>query len=124
MQNTGSSGEENDKKKSGNDRSNIKKKRHYNNGKGDKEKPFFCLLHGRNITHTNQCCMLQQDAEKRKKEHKKNGGKSQRANKQEIHTIVDFTKQAMELAKTANKKEGEELNYFDDLSISTTNMSS
>ena len=68
--------------------------------------------------------MLQQDAKKRKEEHKKNGGKSQRANKQEIRTIVDFTKQAMELAKTANKKEGEELNYFDDLSISTTDMSS
>ena len=36
---------------------------------------------------------------------------------------MEFAKQAMELAKQAEKKEGEELNNFDDLSISTTGMS-
>ena len=70
-----------------------------------------------------QCRTLQQDAEKHKEERKKNGSKGQRASKQELHTIVEFSRQAMETAKIANKNEGEELNNFDDLSISTTSMS-
>ena len=55
--------------------------------------------------------------------HKKNGSKSQRASKQDLHTIVEFARQVMELAKTADKNEGEELNNFDKLATSTTGMS-
>ena len=36
---------------------------------------------------------------------------------------MEFAKQAMESAKQAKQKEGEEINNFDDLSISTTRMS-
>ena len=46
-----------------------------------------------------------------------------RAHKQEIHTIMEFSRQAIDLAKTAIKNEEEELRSFDDLSISTTSMS-
>ena len=60
---------------------------------------------------------------KRKEERKKNGAKIHCAGKQEIHAIVEFARQAMESAKLAKKKDGEELNNFDDLSISTTGMS-
>ena len=52
---------------------------------------------------------------KRKEECKKNGAKSQRAGKQEIHIIAELARQAMKLAKKVKKKEGEELNNFDDL---------
>ena len=110
-QKTGSSNKEKDKKKSKNDRSNGKKKRRRGNGKDNKDKPFFCLIHGKNSLHnSNQCCTLQQDAEKRKEERKKNGAKSQRTGKHELHAIVEFAKQTMELAKQAKQKEGEELN--------------
>ena len=74
---TGSSNEEKDKKKSENDRSNGKKKRPCGNGKGNKDKPFFCLIHGKNSSHnSDQCCTLQKDAEKYKDEHEKNGTKT------------------------------------------------
>ena len=45
-----------------------------------------------------------------------------RASKDELHTIMEFAKQAMKLANAKNKKE--ELNNFDNLSISTTRMHS
>ena len=78
----------------------------------------------KNSSHnSDQCCTLQQDAKKRKEERKKNGTKIQCTSKQEIHAIVEVARQAMESAKQAEKKEGEELNNFDDLSISTTRMS-
>ena len=56
--------------------------------------------------NSNQCRNLQQDTEK-KEELKKNGGKGQRTSKQELHTIVDVSRQTMESAKTANKNKEE-----------------
>ena len=72
---------------------------------------------------SDQCCTLQKDAEKDKDERKKNGAKNPRAGKHELHAIMEFAKQAMRSAKQAKQKEGEELNNFGDLSISTTGMS-
>ena len=101
---TGSSNKDNGRKKGRNDCSNSKKKCRCNNRKSDKEKPFFCLLHRKNNTHnSDKCYILWQDVEKLKEEHKKNGSKNQRTSKQEIHAIVEFSMQAMELAKTADK---------------------
>ena len=45
------------------------------------------------------------------------------AQKNELRAIVEFAKQAMKSANQAKNKE-EELNNFDDLSISTTGMHS
>ena len=88
-----------------------------------KNRVFASFTKKNSLHNSNQCCTLQQDAEKHKEERKKNGAKSQCTSKQEIHAIVEFARQAMELAKIAEKKEGEELNNFDYLSISTTRMS-
>ena len=106
---TGSSNKEKDKKKGKNDCSNSKKKCCRGYGKGNEDKPLFCLIHGKNSSkNSNQCCNLHQDAEKHKEERKKNGVKSQcAAGKHEIHTIMEFAKQEMESAKQAKQKEGE-----------------
>ena len=123
----GSSNNETNKKTTDNDSSNGKKKRRRGtgkgNGKGDDDKPFFCLIHGKNTSHnSDQCRTLQKDAEKHKDDRKKNGAKNQRAHKNELHAIVEFAKQAMNSAKKTDTTE--ELNNFDDLSISTTGMHS
>ena len=77
----------------------------------------------KNTTYnSDQYHTLQQDAEKCKEERMINSSKSQHASKQELHTIVEFSRKAMESAKTGNKKE-EELNNFDSISIYTTGMS-
>ena len=123
----GPSNNEKDKKDKNNDRSNGKKKRRCGNGKSDEDKQFFCLIHGKNPTHnSDQCCILQEDAKRHKEERKKssakNGTKNPHASKDELHAIVEFAKQAMKLANAKNKKE--ELNNFDDLSVSTITMHS
>ena len=120
----GPSNNKKDKKKSDNDRSNGKKKHRRGTGKCDEDKPFFCIIHGKNTSHnSDQCHTLQKDAKKHKDKRKKNGAKNLRVSKHKFHTIVKFAKQAMKSANQAKQKEGEELNNFDDLSISTTGMS-
>ena len=58
---------------------------------------------------------------KHKDKRKKNDAKNPRVGKHELHNIMEFAKQAMKSANQAKNK-GEELNNFDNLSISTTGM--
>ena len=100
----GSSDNKTNKKNNDNNRSNGKKKRRRGtgkgDGKGDDNKQFLCLIHGKNTSHnSDQCRTLQKDAEKHKDERKKNGAKNPRAGKNELHAIVEFAKQAMNSAK-------------------------
>ena len=119
---TGSSEDQN-KNKNNNDCSNGKRKRGCDKNKNGDDKEYYCLLHGKNGLHnSDQCRTLKQDAEKRKKEREHSGGKSQRVSKQEIHTIVQFAKQAMELAKNQPNNAGE-LNNFEQLSVSSNSLS-
>ena len=78
------------------------------------------MLHGHNPTHsTEQCHTLKKEAEKHKKSRKngdrKNTKRAYNPNKEEIHALAAFSKEAM--AKEC-KNFNDELNNFENMSMS------
>ena len=74
----------------------INKKLHRNNN-NNKDKKYFCMLHGHNPAHTTkQCRTLKKEAEKHKKGRKNGNCKNIKRNynpsKEEIHTLAEFFK--------------------------------
>ena len=99
LQKTGSSNEENDKKRGKTIVLTVKRNAIAAIEKATMKSIFLTHSQNNSLHNSNQCRTLQQDAEKHKEEHKKNGAKSHHIGKQEIHAIVEFARQAMESAK-------------------------
>ena len=97
-----------------------KKHRCNNSDKNNRENEIYCLLHGKNYTYnTNDCQTLKQQAEERKKGHGCNRNdkcnskkKGDNLNKEEVYTLVQFAKKAM------NKETNKELKKVKNLLVS------
>ena len=97
------------------------KKRCHNNK--DEQKSLYCLLYGKNSTHnTNDCQNLKKDTKIKQEgqqwqqwqpqQQPQWQEKGYKPNKEEVHILVQFSKQAMK--NKANK----ELNNFENVSVS------
>ncbi len=80
----------------------------------------YCLLHGQNNSHsTDNCIKLKKEAEKQKKGAEKKTPKKINRYGDEIHTLIEFAKEAMKEKQAEKKRKIEhELNNFERLSVS------
>ena len=105
-----SSSKRTNKGSSNKNKSRGNKKRCCNNSnKNNRENKLYCLLYGKNSTHdTNDCQTLKHQAEERKRSRggncdnkRNNKKKGYNLNKEEVHTLVQFTKNTIN--KDTNK---------------------
>ena len=108
--------DETSKKPSGQEKGKKKLRRNTND-----EDLKFCMMHGKNPTHTTeQCRTLKREVDKQKKSRDKNGEKksSKRGynpSQEEIHALAAFARDAL---KRENSEVDEEIANFETMSVS------